>query len=70
MLCNSTVASFSPQINKSFSGWRYNSISKVYNRNIGESDEFPGPVTKQLLAAYSELVGLDIIDQSKHYGNK
>ncbi len=44
--------------------------SKVDNRNIGESDEFPGPVTKQLLAAYSELVGLDIIDQSKHYGNK
>ena len=43
--------------------------SKVDNRNIGESDEFPGPVTKQLLAAYSELVGLDIIDQSKHYGN-
>jgi branched-chain amino acid aminotransferase len=31
------------------------------NREIG--DEVPGPITKQLLAAWSERVGVDIVDQ-------
>ena len=32
------------------------------NRKIGEA--VPGPVTKQLLTAWSEIVGLDIVDQA------
>ena len=30
--------------------------------------EVPGPLTKQLLAAHSEMVGLDIVDQALRYG--
>ena len=30
--------------------------------------EVPGPVTKQLLAAHSEMVGVDIVDQALRYG--
>ena len=37
-------------------------VSKVDNRSVG--DEFPGPITQQLLAAHSEMVGLDIVDQA------
>ncbi|MCH8206667.1 MAG: aminotransferase class IV [Chloroflexi bacterium] len=37
-------------------------VGRVDNRQIG--DEVPGPVTRQLLAAWSELVGLDIVDQA------
>ena len=36
-------------------------VGRADNREIGA--EVPGPVTKQLLAAWSELVGLDIVDQ-------
>ena len=36
-------------------------VGRADNRQIG--DEVPGPVTKQLLAAWSELVGMDIVDQ-------
>ena len=37
-------------------------VGRVDNRQIG--DEVPGPVTRQLLAAWSEMVGLDIVDQA------
>ena len=37
-------------------------VGRADNRQIG--DEVPGPVTKQLLAAWSEMVGLDIVDQA------
>ena len=37
-------------------------VGRVDKRQIG--DEVPGPVTKQLLAAWSELVGVDIVDQT------
>ncbi len=37
-------------------------VGRVDKRQIG--DEVPGPVTKQLLAAWSELVGMDIVDQT------
>ena len=40
-------------------------VSMVDRREVGE--EFPGPVTKQLLAAHSEMVGVDIVDQALHY---
>jgi len=30
--------------------------------------EVPGPVTKQLLAAHSDMVGVDIVDQALRYG--
>ncbi len=38
-------------------------VGRVDNREIG--DDVPGPVTNQLLAAWSERVGLDIVDQLK-----
>lgn len=42
--------------------------TRVDNRDIG--DGFPGPITKQLITAYSERVGLDIVDQARHYAAK
>jgi branched-chain amino acid aminotransferase len=36
-------------------------VGRADNRKLG--DEVPGPITKQLLAAWSERVGLDIVDQ-------
>ena len=44
---------------------RITPVSRVDTRPVG--DEFPGPITKQLLAAHSELVGLDIVDQALHH---
>ena len=38
-------------------------VGRVDNREIG--DDVPGPITNQLLAAWSERVGLDIVDQLK-----
>ena len=40
-------------------------VAKVDTRPIGR--EIPGPITQQLLAAHSELVGVDIVGQSLHY---
>jgi branched-chain amino acid aminotransferase len=40
-------------------------VSELDKRPVGE--EFPGPVTKRLLAAHSEMVGVDIVDQALHY---
>ena len=39
-------------------------VGRADNREIG--DEVPGPVTSQLLAAWSETVGVDIVDQFAH----
>ena len=36
-------------------------VGRVDNRDIGNGA--PGPITKQLLAAWGEMVGLDIVDQ-------
>ena len=36
-------------------------VGRIDNRQVG--DEVPGPITNQLLAAWSEQVGLDIVDQ-------
>ena len=41
-------------------------VSTIDKRQIG--DEVPGPVSKRLLAAWSELVGLDIVDQALRAG--
>ena len=38
-------------------------VGRVDSRQIGE--DVPGPITNQLLAAWSERVGLDIVDQLK-----
>ena len=38
-------------------------MTKVDNREIGDGK--PGPITLQILAAWSELVGLDIADQAE-----
>ena len=40
-------------------------VSQLDRRPVGE--EFPGPITKNLLAAHSELVGVDIVGQAQHY---
>ncbi|MCH8086275.1 MAG: aminotransferase class IV [Chloroflexi bacterium] len=40
-------------------------LSKVDTRPIG--GQFPGPITQHLLAAHSEMVGVDIVDQALHY---
>ena len=37
-------------------------VGRADHRQIGE--EVPGPVTRRLLAAWSEMVGLDIVDQA------
>jgi branched-chain amino acid aminotransferase len=37
-------------------------VGKADNRKIGK--EVPGPITKQLLAAWSEMTGVDIVDQA------
>ena len=41
-------------------------VGRVNNRSIGK--EVPGPVTNQLLAAWSEMVGLDIVGQINSLG--
>ena len=40
-------------------------VSKVDNRQTG--DGRPGPVVQQLLAAWSEQVGVDVVDQAERY---
>ena len=41
-------------------------VSMVDLRPVG--DAVPGPVTRQLLAAHSEMVDVDIVGQALHYG--
>ena len=43
-------------------------IRMVDNRPIGT--EIPGPIAKQLLAAWSEAVGLDVVDQALRFAKK
>ncbi len=40
-------------------------VSMVDRRPVGDST--PGPVTKRLLAAHSEMVGVDIVGQALHF---
>ena len=40
-------------------------VTKADNRLI--ADGKPGPITQQLLAAWSEMVGVDIVGQAEHY---
>ena len=40
-------------------------VTTVDNRTIGDGK--PGPVSQQILAAWSEKVGLDIVDQAERY---
>ena len=40
-------------------------MTRVDTRQVGDGE--PGPITKQLLAAWSETVGLDIVDQALHF---
>jgi branched-chain amino acid aminotransferase len=39
-------------------------MGRVDQRNLNA--DVPGPITSQLLAAFSEMVGLDVVDQVKH----
>ena len=43
-------------------------VSRVDRRPIGDGK--PGPITQQLLAAWSETVGVDIVDQAVMFGDK
>ena len=40
-------------------------VSRVDGRHIG--DQIPGPITQQLIAGHSELVGVDLVGQALHY---
>jgi hypothetical protein len=40
-------------------------VTKVDHRQIGDGK--PGPVMQQLLAAWGELVGVDIVGQAESY---
>jgi len=40
-------------------------VGRIDNRPI--RGEVPGPITRRLLAAWSEMVGLDIVDQATHF---
>ena len=42
-------------------------MTNADNRVIGDGK--PGKITQQLLAAWSELVGLDVVDQMERFGN-
>lgn len=42
-------------------------VGMVDKRPVGDS--IPGPVTRQLLAAHSEMVGVDIVDQALHFAD-
>jgi branched-subunit amino acid aminotransferase/4-amino-4-deoxychorismate lyase len=37
-------------------------VTKVDKRDVGEGR--PGPIVQQILTAWSELVGVDIVDQA------
>ncbi len=50
----------------SFTGPGILPVTRVDKRQIGDGD--PGPITQQLLAAWSEKVGLDIVDQAIRFG--
>jgi branched-chain amino acid aminotransferase len=41
-------------------------VTRADNRPVGDGK--PGPVTQQLLAAWSEAVGLDVADQMERFG--
>jgi branched-chain amino acid aminotransferase len=41
-------------------------MTKADGRKIGDGK--PGPISQQLLAAWGELVGLDIVDQARRFG--
>ena len=43
-------------------------VSRVDNRPIGA--RFPGEITEKLLAAHSDLVGVDIVDQIRSYAER
>ncbi|MDA1347663.1 MAG: aminotransferase class IV [Chloroflexi bacterium] len=43
-------------------------VTKADNREIGDGK--PGPITQQLLAAWSEAVGLDVVDQALSFAKK
>jgi branched-subunit amino acid aminotransferase/4-amino-4-deoxychorismate lyase len=43
-------------------------VGRVDNRELGS--DVPGPITQKLLAAWSEMVGTDIMDQAIHSGRR
>ena len=49
----------------SSSGFCVLPVTRVDNRQV--ADGKPGPITQQLLAVWSETVGVDIVDQAARY---
>jgi branched-chain amino acid aminotransferase len=43
-------------------------VTRVDRRPIGDGK--PGPTVKRLLQAWSEVVGVNIVEQAKHYAHK
>lgn len=39
-------------------------VSRVDGRHIG--NQIPGPITQQLIAGHSEMVGIDLVGQALH----
>ena len=39
-------------------------VSRVDGRQIG--NQIPGPITQQLIAGHSEMVGIDLVGQALH----
>ncbi len=52
----------------SFTGPGVLPMTKADNREIGDGEV--GPVVNQLIAAWSELVGVDIVDQAQRFGSR
>jgi branched-chain amino acid aminotransferase len=51
-----------------FTGAEVLPMTRVDGRDVGDGK--PGPITQQLLAAWSEWVGVDIVDQARRYSNQ
>ena len=49
------------------SGYQLLPVSTVDQRRVG--DDVPGPISRQMLAAWSEMAGLDIVDQAMNWRN-
>ena len=48
--------------------WCVLPITKADNRQV--ADGKPGPISQQLMAAWSEMVGMDIVDQADRFSGK
>ena len=50
------------------SGYQLLPVATIDKRRV--RDEVPGPISKKLLAAWSELAGVDFVDQALRQANR